>query len=105
MNYPEALRLKIVEESDARRNDTRFANSSAMVAKKSYDKRTVKKKNWNNSKGETFKYKCHKCRKTGHKAADCKESTKGTDEAKKSEEVSLHTYPRRLFHNRSSRNE
>lgn len=101
LSSPEALRLKI-EENDARRNDTCTATLNAMIIKRLIVKRsnkrpgTTNRKTWNDSKGETFKYKCHRCQKIRHKAADCKASMKRTNEAKKTKDVSLHTYAEKL---------
>lgn len=97
---PEALRIKIIEEYDARKSETRELQSNAMFAKKrsvkrqSKDQRTNKEskntsKNESNSKSEPFKYRCHRCRKLGHKAVDCVESRKNIDNANVTENVSL----------------
>ena len=92
---PEALRVKIIEESEARSGSAVGASSDAMFANKSHvrygQKNKSEKKNASNKdfeKGE-FKYRCHKCRKIGHKAADCK--NKKREDAKCVEEVCLMT--------------
>lgn len=95
---PEALRIKIIEEHDARKNETR--ESSAMFAKKQWGKRLNKNHKFekesksapkceNQSKHEPFKYRCHRCRKAGHKAVDCNEPGKNTDSANAADDVSL----------------
>lgn len=76
---PEILRIKIVEESDARKGGAREDIPNAMFAKKKFDRRGEKVEN--KTKFETFKFKCHRCRKIGHKAADCKEKLKQDDKA------------------------
>lgn len=77
---PEALRVKIIEENDARKNVTQTVSTNAMVAKKQTTRYNTKRKNEtgakNNyknqetSKSEPFKYRCHRCHKIGHKIAD-----------------------------------
>ena len=70
---PEALRIKIIEESDARKKDNNVLVQNAMTVK------PYANKNWKNKKKapknevdkEKSKLKCHSCGKTGHKAADC----------------------------------
>jgi len=98
---PEALRVKIIEESDARKTDARN-NSNAMVAKTSsgrkrekYSRRNDERESRNSvhdksdEKGEKhFKYKCHRCRKPGHEAAECRTQLSGNT-ANKTEDVSL----------------
>lgn len=95
---PEALRIKITEESDARKNDTRVAATGAMLAKRQFTKRRYNKdgngqksgsesKNSDGTRTEAFKYKCHRCRKVGHKAIDCNQ--KKTDSANKADDMSL----------------
>lgn len=69
----EALQTKILEESDARKNDARETVQNAMFARKK--KGNTSKIKTNKSKVESkeeFKYRCHKCKEKGHKAADCK---------------------------------
>lgn len=58
---PEALRLQIVKESDARKNDVRIITSNAMTTRRQLDKRrSTKKRNAGTSKDDGFKYKCHR---------------------------------------------
>lgn len=98
---PEALRVKIVEEYDARKSDARTSTSNAMVAKGPRVKRRANLKqtserdskdnrcNKHSSKNDkTFKYKCHRCHEVGHKAADCKASLE-EPAARKTDDVSL----------------
>jgi len=71
---PEALRVKIIEQDDARRNDARSGTANAMIVKKQFGRDPNRKgtsESKSNTKGEKatkgeFKYKCHRCRKIGH---------------------------------------
>jgi len=73
---PETLRIKIVEESEARLNDvarapaqnTLYANKGGKKMRK--PKRPTTKKD-EASTGGGFKYRCHRCGTVGHKAAEC----------------------------------
>ncbi|KMQ87576.1 retrovirus-related pol polyprotein from transposon tnt 1-94 [Lasius niger] len=47
------------------------------------------KKAQNAAKNETFKFKCHRCRKVGHKASECTERIKETDKANIADNLSL----------------
>lgn len=96
---PESLRIKIVEESDAREHG-REDNSDALFTKRQQNKKQgfnhrnnqEKKrdnKTQNDTKKEIFSYKCHRCRKTGHRAAECTERIKNTDDANAAENLSL----------------
>ena len=78
---PEVLRLKITEESDARKSDTRnviSANHNAMLT------RGRPKFHSNAGNGVSkFKFKCYKCGIVRHKAIDCRsKSSKRTQEVK-----------------------
>lgn len=101
---PEALRVKIVEESDARKRDEREPDTNAMLARKQNAKRyNNSKKNRGGGSGQnsdgTFKYRCHRCHQQGHKAADCKGGTKAPDDgkrvehAKQAENLSMYVSP------------
>jgi len=78
---PDVLRVKIIEESDARQRDNK-TTLDAMFSSKSkshfQNKKQFKSKgNSSSSKdGEAFKFKCHKCRQTGHKAINCPNKNK-----------------------------
>lgn len=76
---PEILRVKIVEEYEARKNENQYNLSDAMFSKKKFFKsRNTNRKEDNKKcdsgqKSEPFKFRCHRCRKLGHKAIDCNE--------------------------------
>jgi len=79
---PDVLRVKIIEESDARQRDNK-AILDAMFSSKSkpyfQNKKQFKSKGNLSSPskdGEAFKFKCHKCRQTGHKAINCPNKNK-----------------------------
>jgi len=94
---PEALRLKILEENDSRKNENREDNPNAMFVKGRTTERRSKqktggrkdKKGQLSEKKETFKYKCHRCRKIGHKAADCTEEIQRNNDANAVDQLSL----------------
>lgn len=97
---PEALRIKIIEESDARKHENREVTTNAMYGKRQFNKKqgvkNSKDQEWkkdkkpqNTTKGETFKFKCHRCRKTGHKASECTDKGKETDKANVADNLSL----------------
>lgn len=69
---PETPRVKIIEEYDARKGDKHDTAQNALFVGK-YHKKQPKNKNKSNDPGksEGFKFKCHRCRKIGHKASEC----------------------------------
>jgi hypothetical protein len=81
---PDVLRVKIIEESNARKTAARGASQNALFSnhranwRKKNVKKTERTTNGENSKSGTkndcgnFKYRCYKCKEIGHKAADCK---------------------------------
>lgn len=75
LSSPETLRIKIIEEHDTRKNDTREYSPNAMLVKKQYVKHlnAYKKggnelkdssKENNRQKRTPFKFKCHRMRKS-----------------------------------------
>jgi len=105
---PEALRVKIIEESDARKIDARNI-SNAMIVKapasckreknprrsNERESRNGNRDNHDRKGDKQFKYKCHRCRKIGHKAAECRTQLNG-NAVNKTEEVSLFTSTTRV---------
>lgn len=98
---PESFHIKIIEESKARKHETRESNLDAMLAKKYSSKKhygknkdTPETKKYNKAQNidnnkEAFKYKCHRYRKVGHKIVDCTERTKNTDNGNTAENLNL----------------
>jgi len=72
---PEVLKIKIIEESEARKNSDSQDMSNALIAKRNFKSgkynQQFKEQKWDKKREETFKYKCHRCRKYGHKASEC----------------------------------
>lgn len=84
---PEVLRIKIVEEHDARKNDTRITGQDAMIAKRFEKRKNPKEKKGNDtSQKKPFKFKCHRCEKIGHKAAECRSRAEDSQASTKSPE-------------------
>ncbi|GAB1865899.1 Retrovirus-related pol polyprotein from transposon tnt 1-94 [Camponotus japonicus] len=84
----ESLKVKIIEENDARIRKSNHDESNAM-----YAKNNLKEKSSNNSKAETnnvktnkkkIVYKCNYCQKKGHKESECfaKKRDKGNKSSK-----------------------
>lgn len=86
---PESLRIKIVEESGARRNENRGADQNALLSKKS--------SNWNKNrqqkpkvKGkEEFKFRYHRCKMKGHKAIECRNKVSEESNSPRNNELLL----------------
>ncbi|GJQ68569.1 hypothetical protein Trydic_g17126 [Trypoxylus dichotomus] len=95
ITYPRNSSYQITEEYDARKNESRGNVQGAMFAAKKQHgwKRHPRSKNTEGSgngmenpkKEENFRYKCHRCRKVGHKASECSE--KKVDEGAFSKEI------------------
>ena len=76
---PEMLRIKIIEEGDARNNEVRSAIQDAMIAKGRWNGNRNGNRNGNVKKPEKsgsrdkeeFPYRCHRCKEIGHKAKNC----------------------------------
>lgn len=87
---PKDLRIKIIEESDARKNEMRSVQN-AMFAKKNSKFQKSAPFNKNSENKTEFKFRCHKCRELGHKAAECtnRNSERNRQHAKKADDVVL----------------
>lgn len=98
---PESLRIKIVEEDDARRSDIRNMGQNAMMSNRKYYNRNPKKEvmegktgvNNSDKKGK-FKFRCHKCKGIGHKAVDCRSK----DSRQRSANFSLNLCHQSAYH-------
>lgn len=83
---PEVLRVKIIEESEARKHDARSDIENALVAKKqSYRERKAAKKDSSTNKAD-IKVKCFRCRKIGHKSSECRSNDGKTEQNAKAAE-------------------
>lgn len=89
--------MKIFEEYEARRNGNQYEDTNAMVLTK-FGKKSSQYKGKangpNNTRNDTFKFRCHKCKEIGHKAIDCNGSSrwkKKYQQAKCSDNVDLCT--------------
>lgn len=92
---PEDLRLKITEEWGSRKHEVRATESNVMFAKRRGNNKGGKNGSKDGSKDVSkdkskFKFKCHRCRKAGHKAAECPESKKEGDNANHASGVTLY---------------
>lgn len=95
----EDLKIKIIEESDARNSkqqehlEAMLANSAKGGHFRKCDKKGSKQGTGINKQTENhFPYKCHKCRKIGHKAADCRsKSSKSFEKTANIEEMGFLT--------------
>lgn len=94
------------------KHETREGITNAMVAKRQFSKKSGARnksdqewindsKTQNAAKKETFKHKCHRCRKVGHKAAEYTERIKNTDDANVADNLSLCTTTNITFINKS----
>lgn len=79
---------KTIQKSDVRKNNSQNTVQNDMIVKKDTCKRWNSNKNRNETSEEKFKFKCYRCRKFGHKAADYTDE-KGQQIIKKVEDVSL----------------
>lgn len=78
---PETLRTKILDESTTRKLKPQEGSHSVMLARKTWqksekEKQAKSKRPIKSEKGKSdgnFRFKCHNCRKVGHKAMECPE--------------------------------
>jgi len=96
----ETLRVKIIEEFDARKDGASDSVTKAMFAKKASERRRdviakneCETKDVSSSAHKTkrsgAKIKCYRCGKIGHFAWACKSQKKNADDAKSAEQTSL----------------
>lgn len=87
---PEVLRVKIVEESDARKCDVRNAVQNAMAVKGPWNMNKNKSNKKEQNVKSDFKFRCHRCKEIGHKASECKKKSENNRSfAKTTERVVL----------------
>lgn len=84
---PDILRVKIIEESDARKNETRTSSQDALYIKKNFQipKQSDSPGSSSDTRGSTnknqeIKFRCFKCKKPGHKAAKCRAKSQKSDQ-------------------------
>jgi hypothetical protein len=87
--------VKIIEESEARRNGAHDVSSSGTMFSKNSENREQRKKptgnkNFGGKREGTFKFRCFKCNRPGHKAAEC-HSKNGSENVKCAKSVCLNT--------------
>lgn len=81
---PDVLRVKIIEEHEARSSEIRNTSQAMYSARNRPGKRNFRKpkeeaskpKSSEDTNSEPFRFKCHKCHKVGHKAIDCGDGKK-----------------------------
>lgn len=81
---PEALRIKIIEESDARNSDSRNSSQNAMYVEKQQKKWSSITKNDGNKFKKLNKpeIRCYRCKRVGHKANECRSKFQNKQTAK-----------------------
>ena len=84
--HPDALKVKILEEHDARKSKP-TENEDAMYVKKG----PTPNKSGKFEKSNKFKFKCHRCQKVGHKAAECRAALPEAMAVKETTECALHS--------------
>ena len=97
---PEALRIKIIEEADARRGDlfVGFQTPKALAAKITRAKRgqldqskpkTKRDERRDSKRVDLSRIKCYRCKRFGHKAIDCGKSRGNDEVTQKVENLSM----------------
>lgn len=89
---PEALKIKILEEFDARKCREKENHQNAMFVRRPLDSKEEKDKEYHRKPQskfypKVFKFKCHNCRKIGHKASECRQDKRRTYERTESSKV------------------
>jgi len=90
---PETLRVKIIEESDARGNTNGEATNAMMIEKPKYKHRGGNKGGDNKRDSKRSdrqlngsKVKCYKCHKFGHRASECRKNNDNEQQTAKNAE-------------------
>jgi hypothetical protein len=90
---PETLKIKLTEEYEARKSRENQNSPGALLIKKCYKKedgpKSSKENLRKNNFKEAFKFKCHYCKKIGHKAENCWSKAKARNEISKKAEVTV----------------
>lgn len=86
---PDTLRIKIIEENEAGERAKHNAGAKAMYINKNKGRIHEGKSTTQANDKKTVKFRCYKCNKLGHKAADCHSKTDKSQSAKSAEPVSL----------------
>lgn len=73
---PEALRIKIIEEHDARRNEQSSSSDAMFTNKKQQGKKNPDRNKLKGSRGKKTKAKCSTCHLFGHEKAQCRKNSK-----------------------------
>lgn len=82
---PEVLKIKLLEEYEARKRNTKESVPGAMFISKNSGRLNQNKKT-ENLKREKFKFACHTCGKIGHKSRDCKSKLFNNNKPKEQEQ-------------------
>jgi hypothetical protein len=88
---PETLKIKLTEEYEARKSRENQNSPGALLIKKCYKKedgpKSSKENLRKNNFKEAFRFKCHYCKKIGHKAENCWSKAKARNEISEKAEV------------------
>lgn len=92
---PEELKVKIIEENDARKNNgTQEESEGAFYSKPRYRGRSqnYNGRNKEHSQRNSSKITCYRCHRRGHKAQDCRVQGENSNSNFKIEEMCLSSY-------------
>ncbi|CAK9818809.1 Retrovirus-related Pol polyprotein from transposon TNT 1-94 [Anthophora quadrimaculata] len=83
---PDTLRIKIIEENDARKNEMRDTVPNAMIARKhvKFNHGRKNDKAAEHHSGDRSRVKCFRCRKIGHIASECRTGSRNSKYSAKS---------------------
>ncbi|KAL6265876.1 hypothetical protein P5V15_002704 [Pogonomyrmex californicus] len=94
---PKQLKVKIIDENSAREQRNSNNDQARLVrggkftrnkaALKTYDKLNLRREEPRSLKSPKFKFRCHRCRQIGHKAAECPQKSE-TKKRLQSEKIS-----------------